>query len=274
MTYGPRVLSVKREFASHFGLIPGTPLVLGRSLADAKASLAVNAVQKTSFERWSSQRVEEVLGGLEGVASAQLHQGTFGPQLHVVAEHEDAASALCERIRASLFVHFGQSLDSGQISIGQVVRFRDSDDGGSQEGPPTPDRLVLVEHTVVSDSLGRVSTRVILEWKGKQYHGGAHGSDVAPAQLDNHVLATLRAIESAVGPDGMSEEDLISLHLDGAALVTGLGQPKVLVSINAVRGRDTVTLAGAEGAADNENRAAILATLKATDRWVRGQFRD
>ena len=211
------------------------------------------------------------MGGLKDIRSAKLHHSEFGPYLCVVAGHGATDAEIHERIRASLFVHFGQTLDRGQIHIGRVTRFRPEDEGGSRDIPRAPERFVLIEYRTLTDANGRVRAQVTVEWQGRHFKGLATGSDVAPARLDSHVLATLRAIESAVGSAWLSEEE-ISFHLEGASLLAGIEEPSVLVAINAVKGQETVSLAGAVGAADNENRAAILATLRATDRWVRGQL--
>jgi len=45
----------------------------------------------------------------------------------------------------------------------------------------------------------------------------------------------------------------------------------VLVAVNALRGRNVTSLAGATVVEVSTDRAAILATLQATDRWVRGR---
>jgi len=233
--------------------------------------LVVNAVRRPRFERWNSRRLEEVVGGLQDIRSAKLHHSEIGPYLYVVAGHGATDSQLHERIRASLFVHFGQTLDRGQIDIGHAPRLQPLGDDGPRDPTRLPDRFVLIEYRTLTDARGRVKAQVTIEWEGRQFQGSATGSDVAPSALDSHVLATLRAIESAVGPAWLSEQE-ISLHLEGASHLAGIEAPSVLVAINAVKGQESVSLAGAVGAADNENRAAILATLRATDRWVRGQL--
>jgi len=44
----------------------------------------------------------------------------------------------------------------------------------------------------------------------------------------------------------------------------------VLVAVHAIAGRDTARLSGTTVSDESTDRAAILATLQATDRWVRG----
>ena len=45
-----------------------------------------------------------------------------------------------------------------------------------------------------------------------------------------------------------------------------------LVAVHAISGRDTTRLAGTTVSNESTDRAAILATLQATDRWVRGHM--
>ena len=46
----------------------------------------------------------------------------------------------------------------------------------------------------------------------------------------------------------------------------------VLVAVNAMSGRNIARLAGTTTSDESPDRAAILATLQATDRWVRGHM--
>jgi len=63
----------------------------------------------------------------------------------------------------------------------------------------------------------------------------------------------------------------VTLALDGVKLVDAFDRKFVLVAVNAMAGRDVTPLAGATVVEVSSDRAAILATLQATDRWVRGR---
>ena len=62
------------------------------------------------------------------------------------------------------------------------------------------------------------------------------------------------------------------MALDGVKIVEAFDRRFVLVAIHAMSGRDLARLAGTNVADESTDRAAILATLQATDRWVRGNF--
>ncbi|HIF07685.1 MAG TPA: hypothetical protein EYQ64_12270 [Gemmatimonadetes bacterium] len=63
----------------------------------------------------------------------------------------------------------------------------------------------------------------------------------------------------------------VTLALDGVKVVDAFDRRFVLVAVHAITGRDVTSLAGAAVVEESTDRAAILATLQATDRWVRGK---
>jgi hypothetical protein len=62
----------------------------------------------------------------------------------------------------------------------------------------------------------------------------------------------------------------VTLSLDGVKIIEAFDRHFVLVSVHAMSGRDVARLAGTTVTDESTDRAAILATLQATDRWVRG----
>jgi hypothetical protein len=63
----------------------------------------------------------------------------------------------------------------------------------------------------------------------------------------------------------------VALTVDGVKLVEAFDRKFVLVAVHAIAGRNVSRLSGTAVADDSPDRSAILATLQATDRWVRGQ---
>jgi len=119
----------------------------------------------------------------------------------------------------------------------------------------------------------RVSVRVSVRWGEAEFTGEASGMDLSRARLEVTANATLRAIEAAVEHSGGEEEkEPVTFALDGVKTVEAFDRSFVLVGVHALRGRELLVLAGAAGLGENPERATILATLQATDRWVRGQL--
>ncbi len=87
------------------------------------------------------------------------------------------------------------------------------------------------------------------------------------------VHATLRGVEAAVAAVREEEEPNVALELDGVKLVDAFERTYALVAIHAIGGREVRRLSGAAVVDGAPERAVILATLQATDRWVRGRLK-
>jgi len=244
--------------------------------------LSTNVVELPSRERWTPERAEAVLTELEHVVACRLVTGEHGRviETHVLATDAVPAKEIVRNIEAALFVHFGRSIDHRKISVAQVSEGRSELKGRQKEppswGPPDPGpqgRMVLLGHQLIGERGHRVVVRVTIEYLGRRFEGSAQGADVAPSSLEILAKATLRAIEvaawSELEPQGRAP---ISLHLEGVSAVGGAEHPSLLVSVSAANGREVTRLAGAVSAAESRPRAAILASMQATDRWVRGQL--
>jgi hypothetical protein len=64
----------------------------------------------------------------------------------------------------------------------------------------------------------------------------------------------------------------VTLALDGVTVVEAFDREYVLVGVNAIQEREIASLAGASAVQDTSDRAVIMATLQAVDRWVRGRL--
>jgi hypothetical protein len=118
----------------------------------------------------------------------------------------------------------------------------------------------------------QVKHRVEIEWRKERYVGEASAADLPRAKLEAVTTATLRAIEQAVIQNMGDDRQHPTLSLDGVKVVDAFDRRFVIVAVHAISGRDTSRLAGTNIADESTDRAAILATLQATDRWVRGNF--
>jgi hypothetical protein len=123
---------------------------------------------------------------------------------------------------------------------------------------------------VVTERSNQVKHRVEIEWLGKHYTGEATAADLPRAKLEAVAVATLQAVEKAVQETADDKRKDVTLALDGAKLVDAFERKFVLIAVHAIAGRDRTPLAGATDVDESPDRAAILATLQATDRWVRG----
>lgn len=270
--------------ASDFGNNAGSRGSFQSVLPGKGLELSSNAMEIPSRERWAPLRAEAVLAGLENVVRCRVVTGKHGrvTEVHVLASDAVPAKQIVRDIESALFVHFGRQIDHRKISVAQVSEEPATPRVRRPEPPrhqpvaaPRRGRLILVSHQITSERAHRAGARVTIEHQGRRFEGSAHGADVAQTHLETLAKATLRAVEAAawshLEPRG---RDPISLHLEGLSLVGGDDHPSLLLSVSAANRREVTFLAGAVQAAESQPRAAILASLQATDRWVRGQLKD
>ena len=141
------------------------------------------------------------------------------------------------------------------------------------ELPAGQHRVLFYAHQVETERAHRVRVAVSLAWEGSEYQGEAMGADLSRSRLDAVAKATLAAIEEILGEiDHGLPKSGVSLALDGVKVVEALDRDYVLVGVNAIYDREITALAGASAVEDTPDRAVVLATLQATDRWVRGRL--
>ena len=204
-------------------------------------------------------------------------------KVHVLATDEVSAKHVVRNVESALFVHFGRSIDHRKISVAQIQS--EAPPAEKQPPPPPPsappqerrhdDRFVLLGHEMTDDASRRVTSTVSIRWKGSTFRGTAHGANVARTRLETCAWATLRAVEAAARSELETEErEPPAFHLDGIAVVGDRDSPTVVISVTAMNDLEVSPLTGAVGLEDDRTHAVILATLRATDRWVRGQLRN
>ena len=108
----------------------------------------------------------------------------------------------------------------------------------------------------------RIHCRVQLNGTGKSYHGEAHDMDTPSGRARAAARATLAAAEQV--------EQGISLGLEGVAVVSLFSRSYVAVSVEAAYDRQFALLAGLVTLEESRSveDAAVLATLRAIDRWI------
>lgn len=231
---------------------------------------------------WTIDRAEGLLGSLTGVVSVRIVAKPGGEveEIHLLTTEEVSPKQTVRNVESALLAHLDLSVDHRKISVAQT-KDRTSGGAGGDDGPvlqavapaTTEDRILFLGHQVESGRSHRVRMQVALEWKGERFEGESEGADLPRARLDTIANATLRAVESAIRP-ALSERqrENFALSLDGAKVVDAFDRSYVLVAVNAISGRDVTALAGSASVDDSPVRAVILATLQATDRWVRGRI--
>lgn len=199
-----------------------------------------------------------------GASRPALHLGGSRTAAQAVSQPPGPASISVAELRAA----------TAHASVGGPV-------GGSAHHPPTepsPDEdeaglrtIRFLGHQIEAERAQRVKITVAVGWRNGRYEGSAVTADVTRSRQTAFASATLDAVQNvirAAREGGLRVGG--ELSLDGIREVEALGRKFVLVSVHAVDGPGVQTLAGTEVVEDSVERAVILATLQATDRWVRG----
>lgn len=232
--------------------------------------------------RWTIQEAERLLMSLNGVLSARVvaRPGGAIEEIHLLTTDEVRPKQTVRNVESALLSYFDLSVDHRKISVAQTDERRpaalDLEDRPIQILPlpelgPGERRLLFVNHRMESERANQLRHRVDIEWDGDVFTGEGIAADVLRAKMEAVSAATLQAVELAAQSRIEDERRSITLALDGVKLVEAFDRSFVLVAVHAISGRHITALSGATQVSRSPDRAAIMATLQATDRWVRGQ---
>lgn len=250
-----------------------------RNRAEAHRTMSAQE-RKKERAGWSIQEAERLLTSLQGVVSARIvaRPGGDVEEIHLLTTTDVKPKQTVRNVESALLAHLDLSVDHRKISVAQT---QDAETELPEpelplhivpEPQPYDSRVLFYGHSMESERANRVKHRVEIEWHGERYMGEASAADLPRAKLEALATATLRAVESAIAENLDEGKHVPHLSLDGIRVVDAFDRKFVLVAVHAIAGRDHARLAGTNLADENTDRAAILAILQATDRWVRGNF--
>ena len=230
--------------------------------------------EPTPKPEWSIEGAEALLNSLKGVVSARVvaRPGGVIEEIHLLTEGDVQAKQSVRNVESALLDHFGLKIDHRKVSVAQTGDEQEAEVKafGVLGGRSADRRFLFVTHRVDTERGHRVRIAVTVEWDGEQYEGEATGADLLRARLETTAAATLAAIGKAIV--ALIGEGEVALSVDGVKTVDAFDGQFVLVVIHAIHGRSITALAGAAAVEDTADRAVILGTLQAADRWVRGRI--
>lgn len=223
---------------------------------------------------------ERLLNSLNGVVSARMVAEAGGEieEIHLVTTREVSPKQTVRNVESALLAQLGINVDHRKISVAQT-----SAAGAEQADVLTPptngasgpraNRVVFLGHELENERRHRVRARVKIEWKGERFAGEASGTDLPRSRLDIVASAVLQGLESILHHSDQDEgRDVAALALDGVKVTEAFDRSYVLVGVHAIHGREAKVLCGSAPVDDVVERAVVLATLQAADRWVRGRL--
>lgn len=230
---------------------------------------------------WTIQRAEELLRSLPGVVSVRVVARPGGEidEIHLLTSYEVSPKQTVRNVESALLASFNLAVDHRKISVAQTTE-KEASPGEMKStvvidraGPRREGRILFLRHNVETERSHRVRIAVSIEWAGQEFQGEATGADLPRSRLEIAAKATLRAVEEALAsPAGFEDGANMALALDGVKMVDAFDRSFTLVAVHAIHDREVISLAGAAAVEDTPDRAVIMATLQATDRWVRGRL--
>ena len=230
---------------------------------------------------WTIEEAERLLLSLKGIISARVVARPAGEieEIHLLTTMDVKPKQTVRNVESALYAQLDLEVDHRTISVAQTQTPQPpqaTTDPTVQIMPkpgPAERRLLFHGHQMETERSHHVRHRVEIEWGGERFVGEASASDRPRAKLEAVGIATLVAVEAALASteEEVDDRKALSLALDGVKIVDAFDRTFVLVAVHAISGRDVTSLAGATVVEESTDRAAILATLQATDRWVRGR---
>jgi hypothetical protein len=237
-------------------------------------------------EGWTIEGAERLLSTLTGVLSARVVAKAGGviDEIHMLTTEDLSPKQTVRNVESALLAHYDLTVDHRKVSVAQTKatvlplhEVKETIEARPQGMPlpmglPGEPRILFAGHEMEAERGHRVKMKVSVDWNGARHVGEATGTDLPRSRLEIVAEATLRSIELAVnGPEPVEGVAPLSLSLDGVKLVEAFERSYVMVGVHAITPRKVTVLVGACPVEDSPDRATILATLQAADRWVRGR---
>jgi hypothetical protein len=211
------------------------------------------------------QQAERLLGELTGVVSARIVADPEGriQEVHVLTDSRVSPKQTVRNVESALLAQLGIEVDHRKVSVAQT---QGNENGNSASvigvGQVNGLRRYLFEGYEFERRMPQhIVCRVRLRLDDQEYVGTAEGTDIERGRLNAAAQAVLDALERA-------EENQVGFALDGVKLIDAFDLPVVVTAIYGLSGRTRTYLAGAAPVNESPEHAAILATLKATNRWI------
>ena len=213
---------------------------------------------------WGVRRAENLLTSLEGVLSARVVTTPLGEvsEVHILAQAGLPAKQLVRNIESALLAQLGLKVDHRKISIAQTADVKPIETLERHAvRERSLQRSVLFEALTVQPGRRpqRSLVQVALVCGGRSEGAEEEAADTARGRVEASAKATVTVLDRLLNRGSMT--------LEGARVIQALDREIVFVTVQAINGRDAVTLTGTAEVRHSPERAACFAVLDATNRW-------
>jgi hypothetical protein len=201
------------------------------------------------------EKIKRAIASLPDVQSCNVEFNPDGSisAIHIVSSTKRSPKQIVRDVESVMLADFGIKVDHRKVSIARVEEKEER----RGEKPQRP-KLVAMK---LATSGGRGSAEVTLERGGLTVTGEASGVVEGGGNLRLVVNAAFRALEKMVGPDA-------SLELLDVVRIRSGERKAVVVLANFISATDVRRLAGCVQFDRDEQKAAALAALDASNRII------
>lgn len=217
---------------------------------------------------WGVRRAESLLTSLQGVLSARVVVSPAGEvtEVHVLTNASVSPKQMVRNVESALLAHLGLKVDHRKVSVAQTAEVKPIEalerDAVALEARRRP--VVFRGMDVRPSGAQRVVIAVTLGVVGMDdVTGEEEVADTARARVRGAARATALALDKIL-PEG-------TLELEGVKELEAFDVTLMAAGVHVVEGRDTRLLIGTAEVRESPERAAALALLDATNRWVQSR---
>src|SRR5437773_3988982 len=214
---------------------------------------------------WGVKRAENLIAGLTGILSARVVVTPLGEvsEIHVLTASDVQAKQVVRNIESALMAQLGMKIDHRKISVAQTADVRPIEQLQEDAVRTRAKRRVVIFQRLEVRPADR-SQRVVVSVKLSFGEREAEAQELGTDTLRNRVEAAARA--AALCLDDLIPDN--SIALEGAQIIEAFDRRFVFAAVHGLGGREAQLLTGTCEIRESAERAAVLAVLDATNRWV------
>ncbi|MDH4045810.1 MAG: hypothetical protein OEY20_13060 [Gemmatimonadota bacterium] len=204
---------------------------------------------------------------LQGVLSARIVVSPMGEveEVHVLTHGGTPPKQVVRNVESALLAHLGLRIDHRKVSVAQTAEVRPIE-ALDQHAV----RDIARRREVLFDSLefqgggsSRLTLSVALHIGDEELGGSAESVDNSRARMQAAARAAVSALEPVMTRG--------TLEIEGVQVIEAFGRRYIMAGVMVVEARGTSLLTGTCELAESPERAAVLAVLDATNRWLSSQ---
>lgn len=213
---------------------------------------------------WGVRRAENLLTSLQDVLSARIEVSPLGEvtAVHILTVSGVSAKQMVRNVESALLAQLGLKVDHRKISVAQTAEVRPIETLERSAVRAEALRRPIVFRSIEHESIGehRVRMRVTFLVNGEEASADEDVADTVRGRMQGAARAVLKILADVV--------DAGAMELEGVKITEAFESKLAVVGVQMLEGREPEVHLGTAPIRESSERAAVLATLDATNRWV------